>query len=133
MGSVCHRAHLPVGGIAVLFVVVGGLLAAAPSAAGSTRAAQAAPISPLSASGCNGNVCINVHGSGSTVNDWKTTAWATTSICTQAHYWANYVLEHEGSSQCVQAGTELVSDWTNTWWPSGTVTEGVQHMARHRR
>jgi len=121
VGFVCSRVHLLLGGAAVPLVALGSLLAAAPSAAGGTQVAQVAVISPLSASGCNGNVCIDVQGSGSTVNDWNTTAWATTYVCTQAQYWANYVLEHQGSSQCVHAGTELVSDWKNTWWPNGTV------------
>ncbi len=120
MEFLCACAHPLLRGAASL-LVASAALSVAPSATGATEVVQAAPIAPLSASGCNGNVCINLQGSGSTVNDWETTAQATTYICTQADYWADDVLEHQGSRQCVPSGTQLVSDWQSTWWPNGTV------------
>lgn len=50
--------------------------------------AVAGPV-PLSAYGCNGRVCINLAGSGLTVNSWETTAEAYASdglICNPTAY-----------------------------------------------
>ena len=82
---------------------------------------QADGASPPNASGCNGSVCISIEGSGTYVDDWQTTAWAATALCTEADFWANGVLKRQSSSQCVGAGTELESDWKNTSFPNGTV------------
>lgn len=82
---------------------------------------QQASASPLSASGCNGSVCIDVQGSGSQVSDWETTAWAASPTCTYANFWVNGALARQGNQQCVSGGTELRSDWTNTSFPNGTV------------
>lgn len=92
-----------------------------PSVASGAPTPRPPYLGPLSASGCNDSVCIDLQGSGSKVDDWETTAWASAYVCTEADYWANDVLEQQGTTQCVQGGTELVSDWDNTSWPNGTV------------
>jgi hypothetical protein len=107
-------------GVTAFFVLGGTLLMPSAATAGALNA-PSGTVAPLSASGCNSSVCINVQGSGSEVSDWETTAWASTYVCTQANYWADYVLVHQGSTQCVRAGTELVSDWRNLSFPNGTV------------
>jgi hypothetical protein len=66
-------------------------------------------------------VCIDIQGSGSTVTDWQTTAWASTYIGTQADFWVNSVLQRQGNIQCAASGTELESDWKNASFPNGTV------------
>ena len=121
MRSFCWRAHLFIRCAAVLLMTIGLLTAAPVTAGAATGATRSVPAGPLTAAGCNARVCINLQGPGSTVNDWETTAWAATSVCTQAEYWANGVLMHQGSTQCVSSGTHLVSDWASTWWPSGTL------------
>lgn len=101
--------------------VAAGAMSTLSSVASASPLPQLLPAVPLSASGCNDSVCIDLQGSGSEVNDWDTTAWASQAVCTEADYWANNVLENQGTTKCVAAGTELVSDWDNTSWPNGTV------------
>lgn len=112
-----HRAPKGLGSVLIVTVA----LLATPSVAMGNPLPKLSPASPLSASGCNDSVCIDLQGSGSQVTDWHTTAFASACVCTEADYLANGVLEHQGSTQCVPAGTELVSDWDNTSWKNGTV------------
>jgi hypothetical protein len=44
-------------------------------------------VRPYSASGCNGNVCIQVTGGGLNVSNWTTTDYNGDYICTFAAYW----------------------------------------------
>lgn len=57
---------------------------------GPTATAVAVPAGarPDSSSGCNGNVCIYLTGSGLRVTSWRTTAYNGDYICTFAAYWA---------------------------------------------
>jgi hypothetical protein len=49
-------------------------------------AASADAVTPMSAQGCNQNVCINIVGSGLVVDSWETTAMNSKSMCTHALY-----------------------------------------------
>lgn len=76
-----------------------------------------AAAAPLTASSCDGHVCIYVNGNGSV---WQTTAGLTRATCTYADFWVNDVLEVQTGTQCVPAGTELRSDWDDASFPSDT-------------
>ena len=115
------RARSPIVASLAVILVAAGVLAGPLSSVAAARVPESSSAVALNASGCNDSVCIDLQGSGSKVNDWETTAWAATATCTYADYWANYVLEHQGTTQCVQSGTELESNWDNTSWPNGTV------------
>jgi hypothetical protein len=117
----CSRARSPIAAALVVILVAAGVIVGPLSSVATARVAEISHPVPLSASGCNDSVCIDLEGSGSQVSDWETTAWAGSATCTYADYWANYVLERQGTRQCVQAGTELESNWDNTSWPNGTV------------
>lgn len=75
---------------------------------------------PLTAGGCNDNVCIELEGSGTHVSDWNTTAWAGGSICTHPNFLVNGVLEAQGNTQCVK-NAWVTADWDNLTFPAGTV------------
>jgi hypothetical protein len=118
VGKNCLRAR-PYMGLLTITLLLSSM--ALEAAVASAAPALQTPFRPLSASGCNESVCIDVQGSGSTVSDWETTAWAATSLCTYADFWVNYVLDRQGGEVCVGGGTELESDWKNTSFPNGTV------------
>lgn len=111
-------SYLRVGLVAAGALLAPGL-AMAP-AAGAVGVAKFGPAEPLSASGCNGDVCIDLQSSGSLITDWETTAYAAKATCTYADFWANGTLEAQTGSQCVSAGTELRADLKDVSFPSGT-------------
>ncbi|MDA8357782.1 MAG: hypothetical protein M0Z95_16175, partial [Actinomycetota bacterium] len=95
---------------AALLLVASSLLLVLQSA---SPASAAASISPLTASGCNQDVCIYVEGSGTQVTYWSTTASLPASMCTVANYWANGVLVYEGNTKCGSSGGRVSSYWSN--------------------
>ncbi len=118
-GSGCRRClrHGAVASSVAVLVASSLALAFAPASA-----ASAAPsISPLTASGCNQNVCIYVEGSGTQVTYWSTTAALPASMCTVAKYWANGVLVYEGNTKCGSSGAQVFSYWTDPgYFAAGT-------------
>lgn len=102
--------------VAVLALIASSLwLTLAPAGVAS------ASISPLTASGCNQDVCIYVEGSGTQVTYWSTTAVLPASTCTVAKYWANGVLVYEGNTKCGTAGARVSSYWNSPgYFPVGT-------------
>lgn len=76
-----------------------------------------ATAAPLTASSCDGHVCIYVNGNGSV---WQTTAGLTSATCTYADFWVNDVLVLQTGTQCAAAGTELEAQWNGASFPSGT-------------
>jgi uncharacterized protein (UPF0333 family) len=74
---------------------------------------------PLSASGCNQDVCIAITGSSNHVSDWNTTAyWGGGYICTQSHWDINNNNIRTGTGACGRAGV-FFSDWqANRYFPS---------------
>lgn len=55
---------------------------------------------PRDASGCNLEVCIEVIGSGLTVNNWNTVAYTTGPQCSFAGYWEGGQLAFTGKQLC---------------------------------
>ena len=76
-------------------------------------------IRPLSASGCNQEVCISISGSSNHVDEWNTTAtWGGGFICTHSFWWINNQLIRTGNGACGGAGV-FFSDWAaNRFFPS---------------
>ena len=76
-------------------------------------------IRPLSASGCNQEVCISISGSSNHVGEWNTTAtWGGGFICTHSFWWINNQLIRTGNGACGGAGV-FFSDWAaNRFFPS---------------
>jgi hypothetical protein len=72
-------------------------------------------VSPDSADGCNQNVCIDISGSGLTVNDWTSTALygGPGEICTQSYFYENDAEIRQGTYVCGEAGT-FFTDWDAT-------------------
>ena len=114
-----HGAVSPSTAALLLLVLASSLLLVLASAS----PASAAPlISPLTASGCNQDVCIYVEGSGTQVTYWSTTASLPASMCTVANYWANGVLVYEGNTKCGSSGGRVSSYWSNPgYFAAGTV------------
>lgn len=103
---------------AALLAIVAAPLGWAPGAAASPNQTW---IAPLTASGCNQQVCIYVTGSGTRVTWWSTTAVLPSSECSVAKYWANGVLVYDGNSKCGSAGTEVSSYWPDPgYFSAGT-------------
>jgi hypothetical protein len=99
------------------------LVVAASPFASSLAAASAGPgfMGPLSANGCNQNVCIHIVGSGTTVSRWSTTAVLPSKMCSTAEYWDDGYLIYEGTSKCGSAGAKVSSYWSDPGaFPVGT-------------
>jgi hypothetical protein len=114
----CLRDRVVPSSAAVLILIASGLLLVLVPAG----TANAAPsIVPLTASGCNQDICIYVEGSGTQVTYWSTTAVLPVSMCTVAKYWANGVLIYEGNTKCGSAGARVSSYWNSPgYFPAGT-------------
>ena len=83
------------------------------------RPASADDVQPMSASGCNEDVCISITGTGTYVSDWNTTAyWGGGYICTHSFWFINDSRIRTGNGVCGGAGV-FFSDWqANRHWPS---------------
>jgi hypothetical protein len=104
-----------------LTVGAGSVVVPVQAAFGATEPTASTATSPLTASGCNQNVCIYVVGSGTQVTKWETTAVLPTAMCTVAKYWANGVLVYEGTIKCGSAGGSVMSYWTRPgYFAAGT-------------
>lgn len=93
------------------------------SAEGSARAgvnALAGEVTPNSASGCNVNVCMQLHGSGLTVDTWNSQAQLSVTMCSFGVYWAAGVIFRTTNQACGSAGTLLEAYGTSTTWPNNT-------------
>ena len=111
------RRYLLDGAVAPGIVASSLMLALGPPPA----ASAALSISPLTASGCNQDVCIYVEGSRTQVTYWSTTASLPASMCTVAKYWANGVLVYEGNTKCGSSGGRVSSYWSDPgYFASGT-------------
>jgi hypothetical protein len=80
---------------------------------------------PMSASGCNSNVCIYVGGTGLIVNSWETTGYyggTKNPFCTYAAYWApTNVLYETSVSVCAGPGTYYsYLPSAPVWFPNNT-------------
>lgn len=98
--------------VAALTVGAASVVVPVQTAFGATEPSASTATSPLTASGCNQNVCIYVVGSGTQVTKWETTADLPTAMCTVAKYWANGVLVYEGTIKCGSAGGSVMSYWS---------------------
>jgi hypothetical protein len=106
---------------AALTVGAASVVVPAQAAVGATEPTGSTAVSPLTASGCNQNVCIYVVGSGTQVTKWETSAVLPTAMCTVAKYWADGVLVYEGTVKCGSAGGSVTSYWSRPgYFPAGT-------------
>ena len=117
-----RRRISPVVAVFVAALTVGaGSVVPVQAAFGATEPSASAATSPLTASGCNQDVCIYVVGSGTQVTKWETTAVLPTAMCTVARYWANGVLVYEGTTKCGSGGGSVMSYWTSPgYFAAGT-------------
>lgn len=108
----CRRFRLGVVSSAALIsaLVVGSpwFVPTVPAGASSSGSS----LSPLTAGGCNGHVCIYIKSSTTWVTYWRTTALLPSSMCSVAKYWANGNLIYEGNTKCGSAGETVSSYWT---------------------
>lgn len=77
----------------------------------SAKFTPGATVTPNSASGCSGRVCIYVFGSGLHVDDWDTSATNSSYLCTYAGYWVAGVLTGTSNVVCGDSG-QFWAYWT---------------------
>ena len=83
--------------------------------------ALAGGMTPNSASGCNGNVCIQLYGSGLTVDNWNSQANLPVTMCSYAVYWARGAIFKTSGQTCGTGGSQLLAFSGNaTTWPNQT-------------
>jgi hypothetical protein len=102
------------------------------------RVSAPPPVSPDSHSGCNGNTCIDVYGSGETITGWDTYAHLSGSVCGYAYFYvagspvAKSVNCYTGNTIKIylgglpknySPGTQLCNEWApgGTGYPCATV------------
>jgi hypothetical protein len=108
-----RERRLPVLVVATLIVGAVSVVGPVQAASGATEPTGSTVTSPLTASGCNQNVCIYVVGSGTQVTKWETTAVLPAAMCTVAKYWANGVVIYEGTIKCGSSGAQVLSYWSD--------------------
>jgi hypothetical protein len=115
---VVSQAATPTGGVRITYLRPDGTTA--------TAGWEPTSIAPLSAFGCNGNVCIDVQGTGNTVVDWGTKAIGNVG-CQRAYFqfkvpYASWQ-SHEGPSICPKDSRQGVYyDYTGPtgWFANNT-------------
>lgn len=73
---------------------------AASSRKAAAAASSALSVRPMSASGCNDSVCIEVIGSGLTVDEWNTFVYVDPGSCSFAAYWEDDEIAFTGEEIC---------------------------------
>jgi hypothetical protein len=104
MGCCLRRVLLSIPIISLVFL---SLLAPVASADG---------LSPLSASGCNGDVCLSVTGNGTSVSAWSTSVEPSSAICTHAEFLVNNSLVGQSATKCLASSQSASASLNN---PSG--------------
>jgi hypothetical protein len=96
-----------------------------------TSATPASAVTPDSHSGCNGNTCIDVYGSGLVVTGWDTYAQLASNVCGYAYFYVNGT-QVARSASCYKGDTPTVymsglpkkfangTELCNEWAPGGT-------------
>jgi len=76
-------------------------------------------VAPLSASGCNQDVCISIVGSSNHVDSWSSQAfWNGGETCTRSKFFINSAVIRTGTVVCGGAGV-FFTDWeANKFFPS---------------
>lgn len=67
---------------------------------------------PISFSGCNGNVCEQVNGTGLTVNSWYTKATIPAGVCAKGYFYVNGLYWSD-------TGISACGPGTTDWKPAG--------------
>ncbi len=77
-------------------------------------------MSPLDASGCNGDVCIWLTGSGLQVDNWETRGYPDSYRCGYAKFWRNGQVIATSNTACGGSGTVFYSSYGSGWFADGT-------------
>jgi hypothetical protein len=75
--------------------------------------ASAPAVHPLSASGCNDSVCIEVVGDGLTVDDWNTFVYVDPGSCSFAAYWEDDEIAFTGEEVCAEDDSTLLETYAS--------------------
>jgi hypothetical protein len=86
-----------------------------------SSAANVVPDQPASHSGCNGNVCIDVVGSGTSVSSWGTSASG--ASCSYAYFYVNGTKVAQSAS-CYSGNTPEVTIGGGTYSPGTELCNG---------
>lgn len=80
------------------------------------------PQAVLTATGCNGNTCQVVSGSGTEVTSWYTQATAPSAVCTYARFLENGTIIAESGNTCLKTGQSASATWNDPGsFSTGTV------------
>lgn len=74
----------------------------------------------LDASGCNGDVCIWLTGSGLYVDNWETRGYPDSYRCSYARFWRNGQVIATSETACGGSGTVFYSSYGSGWFADGT-------------
>lgn len=86
------------------------------------RSLSMGDVSVQDASGCNGNVCIYLTGTGLVVDRWRTTAYVSSAKCVSASFWANGVRVRQSATYCTSGAGTISSTWNSP----GPFADGTQ-------